>query len=74
MSTTARLAIEYVAATGAIARVHLVRPAQGGRLPRGHVIGDFEVDERTLARLAQYRVEAARLVLAHAPVFRAMLE
>lgn len=74
MSTTARLSIEYVAATGAIVRVHLARPAEGGRLPRGHAVGEFEVEAQMLARVMQYRVEAGRLVLAHAPVFRAMLE
>ncbi len=73
MSEARRTSIEYVAATGAIARVHLAAPPAGSRLPRGHVLVELHVDDSILAHVWDYRVEGGQLVLSRAAPFRAAL-
>jgi hypothetical protein len=71
VNATRRVWIEHVAATGAIARLHLAPPPAGQGLPRGHLLSELEVDARALSRIWQYRVEGSGLVLDRAAIFRA---
>ena len=71
MNATRRVWIEHVAATGAIARLHLAPPPAAQRTPRGHVLSELELDAHALSRIWQYRVEGGRLVLDRAAIFRA---